>query len=186
MNADRRRFLVGVLLSLLAVKFAIMPWIESQSDSRERLDVLTKRLDRSVGVVLNRSAITSSAAALEKANRTERAKFPEATRVETFRLWAQQRVTGFVQAQALQLEAFDWILDQEPGGGGLGFIRGRITIRGDMRNAASLLGNLEGSLPNMVVREVSFTLEPPARGPNDVRVVMTLVADYYFRGIVAP
>ena len=182
MSADRRRWLIGLLMVLLAIKFAVLPWIQSQEDARAQLDVLTKRLDRSTGVVLNRAAITESLSALEKANAADRTMFPESANVESFRLEAQQRVTALVQSQALQVEAFDWVLDELPTGSELGFVRGRIIVRGDMRAVASLLGTLEGELPNMVVREVSYNMENPASGPTGNRAVMTHVADFYFRG----
>ena len=181
MSADRRRWLTGFLLVLLAIKFVVLPWIQSQEDAREQLDVLTKRLDRSTGVVLNRAAITESLSALEKANAADRAMFPESANVESFRFEAQQRVTALVQSQALQVEAFDWVLDESPTDGKLGFVRGRITVRGDMRALASLLGSLEGELPNMVVREVFYNMETPAGGPFGSRAVMTQVADFHFR-----
>jgi len=179
-KADRR-WLIGLLLALLAVKFGVLPWVESQGDAREQLDVLTKRLDRSTGVVLNRAAITASLLALEKANAADRARFPESVNVESFRLEAQQRVTALAQTQSLQIEAFDWVLDEPPRGSNLGFVRGRIILRGDMRTLASLLGVLEGELPNMVIREVSYNMETLANGPHGNRAIMTQVADFYFR-----
>jgi len=182
MSVDRRRWLIGLLFALLAIKFGVLPWVDSQGDAREQLDVLTKRLDRSTGVVLNRAAITTSLSVLEKANAADRARFPESVNVESFRLEAQQRVTALVQSQALQVEAFDWVLDEPPRGSELGLVRGRIVVRGDMRTLASLLGTLEGELPNMVVREVSYNMENPAGGPFGNRAIMTHVADFYFRG----
>ncbi len=184
MSGERRRFLVGLLLALLAIKFVVLPWVESQGDAREQLDILTQRLDRSTGVVLNRRAITASLSALEKANTSDRGRFPESANVESFRLEAQQRVTSIVQSQTLQLEAFDWVLEELPRESNLGFVRGRMTVRGDMRAVASLLGTMEGELPNMVVREVSYNMESPALGPHGHRAIMTQVADFYFRAKV--
>ena len=186
MDADRRRVLIGLVVALAALRFLVVPWIESQGDARERLEVLTNRLDRSAGVVLNREAITASAASLEKANAADRPKFPQSANAESFRLEAQQRVTGLVEAAALRVEVFDWILDGPSDATALGFIRGRISLRGDMRTQALLFGTLEGELPNMIIREIQYSFEYPARGPFDNRATTTVVADFYFRREVGP
>jgi hypothetical protein len=182
MGVDRRRALIGILLALAAVRFLILPWIESQGDARDRLEVLTNRLDRSLGVVLNREAIRSSRQELEKANAAERSKFPESKDVSNFQLEAQQRVTGIIQSRTLQVEAFDWILNEPPGPNGFGYIRCRLLVRGDQRALAFLLGELEGNSPNISVREATFNFESPARGPVEAKTLMTLIADFYFRG----
>lgn len=181
MGDNRRRVLIGVLLALVAVRFLIFPWIESQSDAREQLQVLTNRLDRSLGVVLNRDAIRSSMQNLEKANAIERSKFPESKDVSSFQLEAQQRVTGIIQSRSLQVEAFDWILSDPPGATGFGSIRCRVLVRGDQRALALLLGELEGNLHNMLVHEATFNFESPNRGPFESKTLMTLVADFHFR-----
>lgn len=181
MDSGRRRLLIGFLIALVSIKFVVLPWLTIQSDQRERLDVLTKRLDRAIGVIANRGSITSSLADLERANSDDRQRFPQAPGLEGFRLQEQQRVVGLLESKGLKLEAFDWILDSPPDGTGLGFCRGRLSLRGELRMLALLLGEVEGRLPNMVVKEVSFNLERPARGALDTNAVVTLVADYHFR-----
>lgn len=181
MNAERRRLLIGALLVLCTVKFLVVPWVAYQADLRERLALLTQRLDRSAGVILNREAIVSARSRLEAANAVDRARFPESRSLESFRLDSQQRLTALVESQSLRIEAFDWILDRSADQTGFGLVRGRIVVRGDMRVLALLLGSLESELANMVIGEVSFNPETGARGPYDTRATMTLTADYYFR-----
>lgn len=72
MDAERRRLLIGALVVLASLRFLILPWIDQQAEAREQLEVLTQRLDRSTGVVLNRSAITDALLRLEKANTVDR------------------------------------------------------------------------------------------------------------------
>jgi hypothetical protein len=181
MDASRKRTLLTLALSLAAIRFLVMPWVAFQNDARDQLDVLTNRLDRSTGVVLNRDAITTTLARLEKANATDRSRFPMSEDAESFRLEAQQRVTGVVEAQSLRIEVFDWVFDGPPDATGLGFVRGRIYLKGDMRRLALLLGSLEGELPNMVVREALYGFENPVTGSGEFRSTLTLVADFHYR-----
>ena len=186
MHPERRQLLVGILVALLAAKFLILPWIQAQSDARERLVVLTNRLDRSIGVVLNRNAITTTLEQLSKTNALERVKFPQSKDNGSFQLEAQQRVTETIEQRSLRIEVFDWILDGAPDSSGIGYIRGRILVRGDQRTIGLLLGALEGQFQNMVVREVLFNFEYPSRGSLENRTTMTLVADFYFRRKAPP
>lgn len=181
MDASRKRLLIALALSLAAIRFLVMPWIAFQDDVRDQLAVLTNRLDRSTGVVLNREAITNTLARLEKANATDRSRFPVSDDAESFRLEAQQRVTGVVEAKTLRIDVFDWVFDGAADASGLGFVRGRIHIKGDMRTLAFLLGSLEGELPNMVVREALYSFENPVTGSGEFRATMTLVADFHYR-----
>lgn len=181
MDAERRRVLIGALVVLASLRFLILPWIDQQTESREQLEVLTKRLDRSTGVVLNRGAITDALSRLEKANTVDRQLFPQAVGAEAFRLDAQQRVTRIVDGQGLQIEVFDWILDGQPDASGLGFVRGRIFFKGDLRKLAFLIGSLEGELPNMVIREALYGFEYPVSGNGEHRTQITLIADFHFR-----
>jgi hypothetical protein len=178
--------LIGLALALAAVRFLVIPWLESQADTREQLEVLTNRLDRSTGVVLNRDAITNTLSKLEKANETDRARFPRSEDAESFRLEAQQRVTGVVEAQGLRIDVFDWVLDGPVDSTGFGFVRGRINFTGDMRSLALLLGALEGELPNMVVREAIYNFVNPVTGSGEFRANLTLVADFHFRRAPPP
>jgi len=186
LNPERRRLLVGILFALLAVRFVILPWVQVQSDARERLEVLTNRLDRSVGVVQNRDAITLTLDQLKKTNAQERVKFPESKDTGSFQLEAQQRVTATIEQRSLRIEAFDWILDGVPDPSGIGYIRGRISVRGDQRSLGLLLGVLEGQFQSMVVREAFFNFEYPSRGGSETRTTMTLVADFHFRRKAPP
>jgi hypothetical protein len=177
----RRRFLLGLALTLAAVRFLVIPWLDIQADMFERLDVLTNRLDRSTGVITNRDAILKSVAGLEAANTADRVRFPESAGTEAFRLETQQRVTSIVAARSVQLEVFDWILDREPDKAGFGQVRGRVFLKGDMRQLGLLLGDLEGGLQNMVVREAVYTFDLPVSGSGEWTASMTVVADFHFR-----
>lgn len=186
MDADRKRTLVGVLLALVVVRFGVLPWLEMQADARERLEVLTNRLDRSSGVVMNRSAITQALSRLEQANKADRSRFPLLEGHEGSRLAAQQRVTDIAAKQSIVIEGFEWVLDSPIEGKGMPLVRGRIFFKGDMRRMAFLLGALETQLPDMTVREALHTFENPVYGNGEYRASLMLVADFHFRRKGAP
>jgi len=185
-DADRKRKLIGLLLALVALRFGVLPWLEMQADVRERLEVLTNRLDRSAGVVMNRSAITQAVSRLELANKADRSSFPLLEGHEGSRLAAQQRVTDIAAKQSVVIEGFEWVLDSPADGKGMPFVRGRIFFKGDMRRMAFLLGDLETQMPNMTVREASHTFENPVYGSDEYRTSLMLVADFHFRRKGAP
>lgn len=186
MDPARRNILVGLALALAAVRFLVLPWIEAQGDSREQLEVLTNRLDRSTGVVMNRGAITEALARLEKSNAGDRSRFPQSESAESFRLESQQKVTGIITTKNLQIDVFDWILDGPVDPTGLGFVRGRVFLKGDARALGLMLGALEGELPNMVVREAIFGFENRVFSKGEYRANMTLVADFHYRKVPTP
>ena len=181
MDAARKQLLIGLALSLAAIRFVVLPWLEAQDDMSERLEVVTNRLDRSAGVVLNRGAITESLARLERANNGDRPRFPRAEDAQSYRLEAQQRVTAVVEAQGMRIDVFEWVLDSSADTTGFGFVRGRVYFKADMRSLALLLGALEGEIPNMVIREATYTFDNPVTSSGDFRANLVVVADFHFR-----
>ena len=177
----RYRPLLGVAAALAFLRFVIVPWLDAQSDARERLQVLTQRLDRSTGVVQNREAILAAAQELEAATTTARSRFPEADSVESFRLEGQRRVGGMVNAAGLKLALFDWVLDGAVEEGRLAYGRARFQVEGALRDVARLHGELEGSLPAMSVRELQLNVAGPADSLGDTRATLMVVADLFYR-----
>jgi uncharacterized membrane protein affecting hemolysin expression len=64
MDESRRNTLIAVALVLAVLQFLVVPWIASQSEARERLQVLTNRLVRSQAVLENKAAIQSAERAM--------------------------------------------------------------------------------------------------------------------------
>lgn len=180
--ADRRyRPLLGIAAALAFVRFVVVPWLDAQSEARERLQVMTQRLDRSTGVVQNREAIVAAAQELEAAAATARSRFPEADSVESFRLEGQRRIGGMVNAAGLKLAMFDWVLEGAVEEGGLAYGRARFQVEGALRDVARLHGEMEGSLPAMSLRELQLNVSSPAASLGETNATLIVVADFFYR-----
>jgi len=178
---SRGQILLVVAGALAFIRFGFLPFLEWQDAWRENLVVLTNRLDRSVGVVANREAITKAAADLEAVNAKLRARFPQSKDDDSFRLEAQKSITDLFVSQGATVSMFDWILDGEEPRSSLRYVRARIQAQGGNRALARALARLEGGYPNAVLIDVLGNAQLPAYGPTDGGTGLTLVADFYFR-----
>lgn len=181
MGDERNRWLMGLAMGLAAIKFILMPWAESQTEGRQALQVLTQRLDRSVGVVQNREAILKSHAALSQSIGAARDRFPEVESVEKFRLQTQTQVGQMMSSRALNTLLFDWILEGKVEEANLRFVRTRFQAQGELRAISDLQAEFEGSFPNLIIREVRLMTSVPVKEVDEYGGNITFVADFYFR-----
>lgn len=175
------RLLVTLVAALAVLRFLVLPWVSSQDEKREQLQVLTQRLDRSEGVVQNRAAIAAARRALGARGASLRGRFPQAPGADAFRLEAQRRIGELARGAGVELKVFDWILEGEDADARLAYGRARLSLEGPLRNLVRLHGELEGSSPNAAVRDLQLMLRAPAAGPGDVAANATLVVDLYYR-----
>lgn len=182
MNASRNRLLLGVALALAAVKFLLMPWIEAQSASRESLQVLSRRLDRSEGVIRNREDIRLAVKQIDASTRDARAIFPASPDAETFRLESQRQASAIATAAGgVSVKVFEWVLDGEAGDARLAFSRARLQLDGQFRQLVLAQSRLESQLPHVVLRQLNFVAPSPIDQPNESQSTLTLVIDFYYR-----
>lgn len=181
MADQRNKVLLGIAAVLAVLRFGIVPWIDSQAQARERLQVLTQRLDRSVGVVQNRKAILDAQKTLRAASARAHGRFPAAPSAEAFRLDNQRRIGAIVTASGAQLALFDWLLEGRLKDTDLSYGRVRFQVDGPLRDVVRAHAELEGNLPSLVVREVQLNLSSPAAGPDEARTTMTVIGDLFFR-----
>ena len=181
MASPRYRLLLGIAAVLAALRFGVVPWVEAQAAARERLQVLTQRLDRSVGVIDNREAVLSAAESLEAAAGEARARFPEFDSAESFRLEGQRRIGALAAASGLSLAVFDWVLEGAVEASGVAYGRTRFQVEGALRDVVRLHGELEGQLPTLSVRELQLNLAGPAAGVGETRATLTVLADLFYR-----
>ena len=181
MDSLASRPLLLLLAALLAIRFAVMPWMEWAEGTRGELEVLTQRLDRSVGVVANSAAIRSSRQRLAERSAALRPLFRNAADAEDFKLATQQEVTGWFADSGARLEVFDWLVTEEDktSNAVLRRARARVQLAGGLRALAMLQGKLEASMPAAVVREVRVRVVGSADNPSDLAANMTLVIDFY-------
>jgi len=180
--ADRRaRALLAVAAVLAVLRFVVVPWIEAQNEAHDGLQVLTQRLERSVGVVQNREALSAARQGLAEANAQARERFPTAESVEAFRIEGQRRLGDLAVSAGLKLTLFDWLLDGKVEDAALAFGRVRVQVEGAPWELARLHTDLEGRLPHVAIREVQLSVPRGSSGAADGRATLTLVADVYFR-----
>ena len=180
--ADARiQWLLGVAGALAVVRFAVVPWVQAQNEQRQQLEVLTKRLDRSEGVIQNRDAIVAARDALAQQSEASFAAFPLAIGDDESRLVAQQRITAMAAQAGLQVSLFDWLLDGDVEAAGLAYSRASIKMDGPLDRLILMHGDLESALPFAAVREFELKLKSPAGGPTTDPASVVMVLDLFYR-----
>jgi hypothetical protein len=182
MTNERTRTLLLLLATLVAVRFVLLPWRESQDESLERLQVLTDRLDRSEAVYANRELINKSLAKLEKSTEGTRARFPDAADEAAFRLQQQQAVSGKLEAVGLPLSEFNWVVGGELADANLRFSRFRLQTSGDVGAIARFVSSIETTDTHLLVRELTLTpvnAQQISLGSSSTQ--LTMLVDAYYR-----
>lgn len=181
MTESRQRNLYWTVAVLVVLRFGVVPWVAWQDAQHDALAVLTKRLDRSVGVIENRAAIEKSAKDLAASLAAFRAKFRESDSVEGFKLASQQEISTLVSQAGSRVTLFDWVIDKFDDQPPLARVRARIQLAGPIQVLATVQGRLETRFPSMVIRDVRVEPQNPTNTPNSTFGTMNLVADIYFR-----
>jgi hypothetical protein len=180
--ADARiQWLLGVAGALAVVRFVVVPWVETQNEQRQQLEMLTKRLDRSEGVLQNREAIVAARDALARQSEASFAAFPEAVADDDSRLAAQQRIAALASQAGLQVSLFDWLLDGDVEEAGLAYSRASIKVDGPLDRLILMHGDLESALPFAAIREFQLKLKSPASGPATDPASAVMVLDLFYR-----
>jgi hypothetical protein len=185
--ADSRvRWLLGLALVLVALRFAIVPWAQAQVERRQQLEVLTQRLDRSAGVVEDKAEILAAQGRLGNVSKATRAIFPEVEDKERFRLDAQRMLSGIAGRGDVKVTLFDWIVDGESAKAGLAYGRVNASLQGPLDSLVAVHGQVEGEMPFAAVREVKLeTAGNGASGLADESATLLLVIDLFYRPVVA-
>jgi len=185
--ADSRvRWLLGLALLLVVLRFVIVPWAGAQVEKRQQLEVLTQRLDRSAGVVEDKAEILAAQGRLSKVSTAARAIFPEVDDKERFRLDAQRLLSGIAGRGDVKVALFDWIVDGESAKAGLAYGRVNASLQGPLDSLVAVHGQIEGEMPFAAVREVK--LETPGGGASGLAAdtaTLLLVIDLFYRPNVA-
>lgn len=182
MGDARVRWLLGLALVLAVLRFAIVPWTRAQVEQRQQLEVLTQRLDRSVGVVENSAAILEAQGEVAAASAAARKPYPEVSDKEQFRLDAQRRLAAVAARGGAKVVLFDWVLDGAAEQAGLDYGRVNASIEGPLENLVAVHGQVEGELPFAAIREVKLDLRRGGAGSlNAEDATVAFVMDLYYR-----
>ena len=178
-NPTQRLYWIAGVLA--AIRFILVPWWLWLGESRQTLEVLTKRLDRSVGVIEHRQEIERSAADLRSVLKVLHERFPEAKSVEEFKLSSQQKISAILNESSLRADVFDWVVDRFDDPPRVARVRARIQVAGTVQSLAVLQARLETSMPNLVIRDVRIEPRNPTKAPSSTAASLSLMADLYFR-----
>ncbi len=186
MADSRIRWLLGLALVLVALRFAIVPWAQAQVERRQQLEVLTQRLDRSAGVVEDKAEILAAQGRLRNVSKATRAIFPEVDDKERFRLDAQRMLSAIAGRGDVKVTLFDWIVDGESAKAGLAYGRVNASLQGPLDSLVAVHGQVEGEMPFAAVREVTLeTAGSGASGLAEESATLLLVIDLFYRPVVA-
>jgi hypothetical protein len=179
-NARIRAMLIAVAV-LAALRVLIVPWAGAQGEAHERLQVLTRRLDRSQGVVQAREAIGKAGTVLKTQGGVLEARFPTAPDPQAFKLEAQRDLERLARASSMEIKIFDVVAEGEIPKSGLSYARVRLAVYGTLRNAARLHAEIEGGLANSAIREWQATVANAGASSGDSPADVVVVADLFYR-----
>jgi hypothetical protein len=178
---ERLRTLLVIVAVLAALRLVVVPWARAQNDAHDRLVVLTQQFDRSAGVVQNHAAIDRAHRALSAEMSSLRARFPAVADAQQFRLEAQRGIEQVTRASGMQLRMFEWVMDGELPDAALGFGRVKVSLAGTVASAARVQAEIEGALPQVMVRESQLNLRTPSPATPDAMADLTMTADVFYR-----
>jgi len=183
---SRLRSLFIVLLSLAFLRFLVIPWVESQSQRRDELIVLTDRLVRSEALIEAREVMLARSKRLSEILKNYSSKFPRVSSPDQYRLMAQQQVSAIAAESGVSLTLFDVILDGNNPNSGLNFIRSRIQFQGPLNGVARFHGALEGNLQNLLIQNFKIDSAFPISEPGAALVTGSVTMDMYFETVEQP
>jgi len=167
----RVRWLLGLALVLAALRFIVVPWTQSQVERRQQLEVLTRRLDRSAGVVANADAIRGALG-----------KVTASTAIVRQRLEAQRMLAGIASRGGAKVVLFDWVVDGDAPQAGLAYGRVNARIEGPFDSLVSVHGQIEAEMPFAAVREVTLDFtQDGVSGLSSGTTMVALVMDLYYQ-----
>jgi hypothetical protein len=178
----RVRWLLGLALVLAALRFIVVPWTQSQVERRQQLEVLTRRLDRSAGVVANADAIRGALGKVTASTAIVRQRFPQVADKDNFRLEAQRMLAGIASRGGAKVVLFDWVVDGDAPQAGLAYGRVNARIEGPFDSLVSVHGQIEAEMPFAAVREVTLDFtQDGVSGLSSGTTMVALVMDLYYQ-----
>jgi hypothetical protein len=180
-ESNRVRTLLAIVAVLAVLRWVAVPWVQAQNEQHEQLDVLTQRLDRSIGVVQNKAKVLATLQAVRADVQQLRTRFPETASAAQFRLDTQRRFGDLATASGVQMKVFDWVQDGAIADAGLSYGRVRVTIEGPLKDMIRMHGAIEGELGHAAVRDIQMSLAAPAPAAAEARGTANLVIDLFYR-----
>ena len=176
---SRVRLLLGLAAILVAMRFVVVPWTETQADMHDRLYAITRQLDRAEAIVDAGSELQARRDALAAIVRELAARAPMVNPGSEHRVQVQRELRAAVESVGLKLNVFEWVLDGEIEAAGLLFGRVRLQLEGPLRNVAAAHVGIEAGLPHVFVRDLIVNVR--RGGQLTSNATATLELDLYYR-----
>jgi hypothetical protein len=178
---SRLRLMLGLLLLLGVIRFVFLPWLEWQGQRRDELAVVTNRMDKAQGVLGSKLELLAGSKELVALSARDFAPFPQYASTDVARLEIQRTVENLIRSNGGQIDLFVWLSEGRHEPSNLQFQRGRLVLRGSLRNLVKIQAELEAALRFLIFREVNVSFENAASGPNDAAGSLTVVMDAHYR-----
>jgi hypothetical protein len=176
----RMRLLLLFAIVLGVARFVLVPWLAGQDQTRERLQAVTRQLDRAQAVAAAGEGLLTREAELAAQVTRLAGRAPVAPPGGAYRLQVQRELRGAVGDVGLELSLFDWVLDGEEVAAGVAFGRVRLQMEGPLRRLAAAHVDIEAGMPHVKVREVDVLVRRGGVGPDSLALA-TLILDVYFQ-----
>lgn len=109
MTQDKQKLLLSVLGVLLLAKFVLVPWVETQDEQVQALQVLVKKLQRSEMLLTSEQQLNELYAEFLQKQQSLLEPIPQVESTEQYKLLLQQQVQDEIGRQGLSLVLFDWL-----------------------------------------------------------------------------
>ena len=176
---DRTRAMLLVVAVLAALRFIVVPWFDSQSDTHDRLFAVTRQLDRAEAVAESGTDLEVQRDELRETVDALASRAPVGDPLNEYRITVQRQLTSIAESQNLDVSLFEWVLDDMAEGAGLAYGRVRVQREGPLRAIAAAHVEIEAGLPNVFVRDIDVFI---SRGGNfSTSARATFEIDVYYR-----
>ncbi|MBT8088125.1 MAG: type II secretion system protein M [Gammaproteobacteria bacterium] len=176
---SRVRLLLGLAALLAVLRFVVVPWVDAQGNTRDRLFAVTRQLDRAEAIVDAGTDLQARRDALGIQVRQLAERAPLAQAGAQHRVQVQRELRALAESAGLKLKSFEWVLDGEAEAAGMTFGRVRLQLEGPLRKLADIHVGIEAGFPNVFVRDMSVNLR--RGGGMDSTANATLELDLYYR-----
>jgi len=176
---SRIRLLLIFAATLAVLRFVVVPWVNAQAGTHERLFAVTRQLDRAAAIVDSGSDLQVRRDALDATVRQLAERAPLAEAGAQHRVQVQRELRALVESAGLELKSFEWVLDGEAEAAGISFGRVRLQLEGALRNVAEAHVGIEAGLPNVFIRDMTVNMR--RGGGRGSAANATLELDLYYR-----
>lgn len=176
---SRVRILIGLAAALAIARFVLVPWLDAQADTHDRLYAVTRQLDRAEAIVAAGPDLHARRDSLAATVTELVARAPQVQSGSEHRVQVQRQLRTVVESAGLKVQLFEWVIDGESAPTGLAFGRVRMQLEGTLREVAEAHVTIEAGFPHVFVRSLAVNVRN--RGNPLGAAGATVELDLYYR-----